>query len=85
MLREIIKKRGDDNICTIRTSSELHNQWNKHFHRNPLYFSINADFEADNDFDNSSIGKTTSIICEQNPALNGFHIKSELNDILQSG
>ena len=32
----------------------------KHFHKNPLYFRIYADFEADNEKDNSSIGNKTS-------------------------
>ena len=32
------EKCGDDKICTSRTSSESHIQWNKHFYKNPLYF-----------------------------------------------
>ena len=28
----------------------------KHFHKNPLYFRIFADFEADNEVDGSSVG-----------------------------
>ena len=31
---------------TIRTSPDSHFYWKKHFHENPLYFSIYADFEA---------------------------------------
>ena len=55
-------KCGDDNICSIRTSNESHLYWKKHFHKNPLYFRIIADFEADNEEDNSKIGnKTTNI------------------------
>ena len=27
---------GDDNICTIRISSESHLHWKKRFHKNPL-------------------------------------------------
>ena len=54
----------------------------KHFHENPLYFRIYADFEAPNEKDNSNIGnKTTNIY---NPVLNGYHIVSELEDILKS-
>ena len=34
------EKSGDAIICTIRTSSESHIQWNEHFHKNPLYFRI---------------------------------------------
>ena len=46
------EKCGDDNICTIRTSNESHLFWKKHFHKNPMYFKIYADFEAHNEIDN---------------------------------
>ena len=46
---------GEDNICTIRILSESHIQTNKHFHKNPLYFRIYADFEDDNEIDSSTI------------------------------
>ena len=78
-------KCGDDNICTIRTSNESHQYWKKHFHRNPLYFRIIADFEADNEIENASVGNKTTNIYKQNPVLNGFYIISELNDVLESG
>ena len=55
-----------------------------HFHKNPICFGIYADFEADKEIDNSSIGKKTTKIFEQNPILNGYKIVSELDDILQS-
>ena len=56
------EKCGDDNICTIRTSNDSHLFWKKHFHKKPLYFRIIADFEANNEKDNSKIGnKTTNI------------------------
>ena len=73
-----------DNTTTIRTSSESHIQWEKHFHKNPLCFKIYADFEADNKYDNSSIGNKTTNIFKQNPILNGYKIVSRLEDILQS-
>ena len=57
----------------------------KHFHKNPLYFRIYADFEADNEKDKSSIGNKTTNNYKQNPVLNGYHIESELEDVLQSG
>ena len=56
----------------------------KHFHKNPLYFRIDADFEADNQKDNTCIGNKTTNIYKQNPVLNGYHIVSELEDILKS-
>ena len=75
----------NNDITTIRTSNESHFYWEKHFHKNLLYFRIYADFEADNENDNSIIGKKTTNIYKQNPVLNGYHIVSELGDVLQSG
>ena len=75
----------NNDITTIRTSNESHLQWKKHFHKNPLYFRIYADFEADNEKDNSSIGNKTTNLYKQNPVLNGYHIVSELDDVLKSG
>ena len=57
----------------------------KHFQKNPLYFRIYADFEADNEKDNSGIGNKTTNIYKQNPVLNGYRIISELEDVLKSG
>ena len=79
------EKCGDDNICTIRTSNESHLYWKKHFHKNPSYFRIYADFEADNELDGSKIGNNTTNIYKQKPVLNGYYIISELNDVLESG
>ena len=53
MLTKHKEKCGDDNITVIRTSNESHLHWKKHFHKNPLYFRLDADFEADNEKDNS--------------------------------
>ena len=79
------QKCGDDNICTIRTSSESQIQCNNQFHRNLVYFRIYADFGADNAIDNSTLGNKTTIIYKQNAVLNGYRIEPKLNDILQSG
>ena len=57
----------------------------KHFHKNPLYFRIYADFEADNVKDDSKIGNKTTNIYKQKPVPNGYNIISELNDVLESG
>ena len=84
MLMKHKQKCGDDNITTIRTSNESHLHWKKHFHKNPLYFRIYADFEADNEKDDSIIGNKTTNIYKQNPVLNGYHIVSELEDVLKS-
>ena len=84
MLMKHKQKCGDDNITVIRTSNESHLIWKKHFHKNPLYFRIYADFEADNEKDISIVGNKTTNIYKQNPVLNGYHIVSGLEDILKS-
>ena len=84
MLIKHKQKCGEDNITTIKTSPESHLHWKEHFHKNPLYFRIYADFEADNEKDNSSIGNKTINIYKQNPILNGDYIISELEDVLKS-
>ena len=57
----------------------------KHFHENPFYFRIIADFEADNEIDGSNIGNKTTNIYKRNRVLNGYYIISKLEDVLQSG
>ena len=84
MLIKHNQKSGDYNITTIKTSNESHLHWKNHFHKNPLYFRIYADFEADNEKDNSIVGNKTINIYKQNPILNGYHIVSELEDVLKS-
>ena len=84
MLMKHKQRSGDDNLTTIKTSNESHLHWNIYFHKNPLYFRIIADFEADNETDNSSIGNKTTNIYKLIPVLNGHHIKSELDDVLKS-
>ena len=83
MLNE--QKCEEDNICSIRTSNESHLYWKKLFHKNPFYFKIYAEFEADNEIHNSSIGNKTTKIYKQNPVLNGYHIIFELEDVLKRG
>ena len=61
----------EDGICSFRTSNESHLYWQKHFHKNPLYFRRYADFETDYETDNSSVGKKTTEIYKENPILNG--------------
>ena len=74
---------GDDNICSIRTSSESHFQWKKHFHKNPSFFRIYADFEVDIEIEYSDIGEKTTNIYKQNPILKGCYTLSELEDVLK--
>ena len=85
MLIKHKSKCENNNITTIKTSSESHLNWKKkHFHKNQLYFRIYADFEADNEKDNSIVGNKTINIYKQNPVLNGYHVISELEDVLKS-
>ena len=84
MLMKHKPKCENNDITTIRTSNESHIYWKKHFHKNPSYFRIYADFEADNEKDNSIIGNKTTNIYKQNPVLNGYHIVSELEDVLKN-
>ena len=77
-------KRENIDITAIRTSNEAHFYWRKHFHKNPLYLRIYADFEADNEKDNSIKGNKTNIIYKQNPVSNGYYIISELENFLKS-
>ena len=74
----------NNDITTIRTSSESHLHWKKQFHKNPLNFRIYACFEADNEKDNSIIGNKTTNIYKQNQVLIGYHIVSDLEDVLKS-
>ena len=84
MLTKHKQKCGKDNNTTIKTSNKSHLHCKKHFHKNPLFFRIYADFEADNEKDNSVVGNKTTYIYKQNPVLNGSHIVSELEDISKS-
>ena len=54
-------------INTIRTSSDSHLLWKDHFYKKPFYHKIDADFEADNEIDNSNIGNKTTSFYKQNP------------------
>ena len=84
MLMKHKQKCGDDNITTIKTSNESQLHWKKHFHKNPFYFRIYADFEADNEKNYSILGNKTTNVYKQNPVLIGYHIESELEDSLKS-
>ena len=84
MLIKHKEKCCNDNITTIKTSNESHLHWKNYFHENPLNFRIYADFEADNEKDNSIIGNKTTNIYKQNPVVNGYHLISELEDVLKS-
>ena len=75
----------NNDITTIRASLETHNSWKKLFHKNPLYFRVNADFEADKEIDNNENRNKTANIYKQNPVLKCYQMESELEDVLKSG
>ena len=64
------RKFENNDITTIRTSAEPHLHLKKHCHKDPLYFRVHADFQADNQKVNSSIGNKTTNIYKQNPVFN---------------
>ena len=68
-----------------KTSAESHIYWEKQFHKNPLYFRINADFDADNEIKNSSIVNKTTNIYKQNPVCKRYIKESELEDVSKKG
>ena len=74
-----------NDITSIRTSSDSHIYWKKHFHKNSFCFRIYADFEDGNEIDNTRIGNKTTNIYKENPVLDGYRIISELEDVLKSG
>ena len=71
-------------ITTIKTSSKTYLNWDKHCHKNPVYFGIYADFEADNGIEDTCIGNKTTNNYKQNPVCNGYRIQSEVIDTLKS-
>ena len=85
LLMNHTEKFGGYDFFTIRISSDCDIYWINLFHKNPLFLWITADFEADNEIDNSNIGNKTTNFQKQNPLLNGYHIISELEDVLKSG
>ena len=84
MLKIHKPKCENNEIATIRTSPDSHFYRKNQFHKNPIYFRIYADFDTDNEKDNSSVGNKTTSISKRNPLLEGYHIETELEDVLQS-
>ena len=76
---------GERDISSLSLSSESHIYSKNHFRKNPLYFRIYADFEADFEIDISSVGNKTTKIYKQNPILNEYLVESEFDDVLKSG
>ena len=49
-----------NDITTNRTPPESHLHWKNQLHKNPLFFRLHADFEADDEIDNTNIGNETT-------------------------
>ena len=80
------QKCGQQEITSNELSIELYIFWRNHFHKNPVYFKIIADFEAENEIeDGEVVGNKTLKIYKQNPLLNGYYKISELENVLKSG
>ena len=62
-------------ITTIKTSKKPCTHWDKHCHKNPVYFRIPADFEADNEIDSKCNANKTTNIYRQNPFCSGYRMK----------
>ena len=46
-----------EELTAIKTSNEPRLYWKNCFHKNPLWFKVYPDFEADNEIDICNIGK----------------------------
>ena len=76
----------EEEITSIKTSPESHLHGKNHFHNNSLNFRLCADFEADNEKEDSKAAcNKNTIIYKQIPVPNGYEIVSELEDALKSG
>ena len=62
---------------------KTHLLWKNRFHKNPLYFTLYADFEADNEIDISIIRNKTTNIFKKNPILSSYPILTEVEDVLK--
>ena len=80
-----IEKSGEQEITSLKLGTESHLYWKDHFHRNPIYFKIIGEFEADIEIDNFSIRNKTNNIYKQNPIPNEYYIISESSNVLKSG
>ena len=84
MLKIHTPKCETDNITTIGTSRDFHLPWKNHFHKNSTHLRIIADFEIDNEIEDSkAVCNNTTIVFKQNLMMNGYNIVSELEDVSQ--
>ena len=72
-------------MTSIGSSNDSHFFCESHFQKKPSRLSIYPDSETDNEIDESKIRNKITDVNKQNPVSNGYHIVSELGDLLQSG
>ena len=84
VLKKHTERREQQDFTAIRLFSDKHLSWKKHYQKVPLYFRKNADFECNNEIDNSTMGEKTTNIYKQNPVCNGYYIVSDLSEVLAS-
>ena len=80
-----IQRYEQQEINCLKTSDEPHLYRRKHSYKIELHFRIIADFESDNEIDNSSKGYKRTNNYPQNPVCNGYCIVPELDNVLQNG
>ena len=71
MLTKHKQQCGKQYLTSSRISNESHLYWKKSFQKDPIYFRLYANSEADNEIHNSSIGNETTKNYKQNPVLDG--------------
>ena len=82
----MIQNCGQKEITSIELGKEPSIYWKNLFHKNPITFRIIADSAADKgNGDDKVVGIKTTNIYKQNPVLNGYFIKSEIEKVLKSG
>ena len=82
VLKKHKERREQQDFTAIRFFSDKHLTWKKHYRKVPLYFRKNADFECNNEKDNSIMGEKTTNIYKQNPVCNGYYIVSDMTEVL---
>ena len=80
-----MQKGCQQEITSLRLSIDSHLYWKIQFHKSPLCFRIFADFEADNEDVNTSIGNETTISYKQKFVCRGCYLVSELDGVWKSG
>ena len=82
-LKKYKERCEQQDFTAIRLSIDKHLAWKKHYQKVPL-FTVYADFECNNEIDNSTISEKTTNINRQNLYCNRYCIVSDLPEVLAS-